>query len=541
MSFPRQITETSESHRARPTALRDRRVVPKWKSRAPVHRSLQRVLSVLAPLAPLLLPGCIAQTDESHGDEELGKVSLAASKFEITEIQTHGCTAIVLFTQAPAVSGKSLIYHRLERRRKTGSTYTPWSTVQEALAVDTKITHYRALTNETYQYRIRPIYRNSNGSHYSGDPTAVKTKRTSCDAPRATSGVTHPVRVHLYRPTNVAIPAGLTPEYIEEVIFDESNPGSLFNFLQDVSAGYSHTSLIPQVRIGGTVGAWKYLSKPKSGYPAGRSDMAKEVEPLFQDLNDEDPTTQHIFIFAGAAGGGFTTGKFTTMGTDSLFENDVIGTLAHEFGHALGLMHEPAMNCGGGQPPQSFENLGFCRFGVYSHGQNASSWSRYEVNYYSGMQKLRVGFLKKQNVRWLDVRDLGVGSSKTYDIDTSTRTMGSTARQLVMLKLEHDDTSYVLQYRTAEGFDSESSHALSYKTIPFPAGVFVSLWLGRKVKDVPFDQDALMLYRDDAATYNEPVIVTTDSATTYYDMHRKVEVKVTSMDYASARVVVTRK
>jgi hypothetical protein len=479
--------------------------------------------------------------DEPSADGELGEVSLSASTFAITGIKTVGCSTVVDFTRGPSVQGKSLIYHRLERRRKTGSTYTPWSTVHEVLAVDLQIDHERALTNETYQYRIRPIYRNSDGSHYSGDPTASKTYSSSCDAPRATSGVTHPVRVHLYRPTNVAIPDGLTPEYIEEIIFDQSNPGSLFNFLQEVSAGYNHTSAIPQVRIGGSVGDWQYLSKPKSSYPRGRSDMAREVQPLFEDLHEEDESTQHIFIFVTGGAGGYTVDKFTTMGTESLFENDVIGTLADEFGHALGLMHEPALNCDGGLPPQSFDNLGFCTIQTYSHGQNASSWNRHEVNHYSGIQKLRVGFLGKRNVRWLDVRDLAVGSSRTYDIDTSTRTMGDTARQLVMLKLEDDDTSYVLQYRTAEGFDTESSHSPEKVTIPFPAGVFVSLWLGRDVDDVPYDADSLMLYRDDANTWKKPVIVTTDSATTYYDMHRKVEVKVTSMGNPTARVVVTRK
>jgi hypothetical protein len=83
---------------------------------------------------------------------------------------------------------------------------------------------------------------------------------------------------------------------------------------------------------------------------------------------------------------------------------------------------------------------------------------------------------------------------------TSTSTQTSTALQLILLKFDDSDTSYVLQYRTAQGFDATTSIADSYSPVPFPAGVHVSLWLGEQLDsgDKGYTDD-FMLYRDSGA------------------------------------------
>jgi hypothetical protein len=482
-----------------------------------------------------------------EGHEEFGAetdveiAALAVADFKISHIEGNGCNKVrVDYTTAPSVTGKSMLRYEFERRRKTGSTYASWATVATASAAKRDMADYHFLANEAYQYRVRPYY-TANGVVSKGSPTASESLTVDCSVPRAVSGTTQPIEVYLFTPSGTEPPAKLTKSYVNKLIFAESNENSVFNFLQDVSAGAFHTDAIPQVRISGTVHAWQQLSKPMSGYPNGLGDMADEKRALFDSLHAANPDTLYVFIFNTGSGGGESGGQYVRVGAQELIP-DVgigIGAVVHEIGHSIGLKHELAVeSCPDGVFPEALEDIdALCHIYTYSSAQNTMSMASTYPNYFSGVQKRRLGFLGQQNVTWLDIRDQAVGTSKEYELMTSTTAQASTAQQLIMLKFDDADTSYALQYRHAAGFDTYTSRTRLIGTAePFPAGVFVYLVPGRSLAGLD-GCEAALLHRGSAS----PLVVTTSGNTMFYDPYRKVEVSVTKMTNSAATVIVKRR
>jgi hypothetical protein len=75
-------------------------------------------------------------------------------------------------------------------------------------------------------------------------------------------------------------------------------------------------------------------------------------------------------------------------------------------------------------------------------------------------------------------------------------------------------------------------------TEPFREGVYVYLVPGRSLSGLGGIRTT-MLFRNSG--YTEPTVVTPDSSTTFYDPHRRIEVSVSSMNNAWAKVTLRKK
>jgi hypothetical protein len=338
----------------------------------------------------------------------------------------------------------------------------------------------------------------------------------------ATSGTTTKISVFLMTPGLEPLPFKRAD--VERMVFDSTNPASLYNYFAEVSGGVNRSSSQRHVRIGGRVTDWGKMRKNyASDYSPGKTEnMCADVIASGTDaiLKKNNPAAYYLYVFNGLGGGdsyqcaGANTGVVGSA--DMEFTPRPYSTIAHELGHLLGLAHEGRLYCKDGLPQKVTEFKSACSIDQYASSSNLMGASDLG-HHFSGFQKWQLGFISSSRVVRNVVRSGSV--DKTFDIEDSTARRSGT--QLVTLPFDNADNMYLLQYRTAQGLDAELTE-----------GVYVYIIAGQNDLGI---QDGVLVHR----RLSEPVVLN-ENNTTYVDPHRKLEFTFQQSDGVKARVRVVR-
>ncbi|MDP3979068.1 MAG: Ig-like domain-containing protein [Pseudomonas sp.] len=168
-----------------------------------------------------------------------------------------------------------------------------------------------------------------------------------------------------------------------------------------------------------------------------------------------------IYIFpknaCGFAGSGTVGGKPTTTYINGAFD---LHTLAHEFGHNLGLDHAHALECGASALGSNCSSI------VYGDSLDVLGKSNGGNGHYNPFHKERLGWLKASEV-------LSVDSSGRFDLLPYADLSGTGARVLKVAKPDDPTNWYYVDFHQPIGFEAELLDGNSVNVANITNGVVV--------------------------------------------------------------------
>ena len=400
-----------------------------------------------------------------------------------------------------------------ELQRRSGIAGTP-VTVRTAEGSAIVMTDAWALPmpGAMYSYRIRSLGLGGARSRWSAW-RSYTFGDNPCAAPTATRGTTHEVRVFLAASSDLLaeLEAELPASEVAARLFGDANSAAAF--IAEQSVGYSATRFMPRVRINGSIhgNRWHSLDHPRAHYQC-TSDCRSigDMKPMRDELvadgiaandtpvvagsfEDLEPGVLYLYIFAFEGAGGATggprivIGHGTLMGETPLYAQAPYKTVAHEFGHAMGMKHAGLLDCGGLPPAPLHSNLRAAGCTVESYGSIATIMSS-GTAHASVYSKWKTGTLGG-NVVWIDASanpDPGMielyqgADSIDVDLYDSSSTYAGGVDKMVFLKLEDGESAYVLDYRRAVGFNAEEWFGSWWR--PAQSGVRIMFRPGRSLE-----------------------------------------------------------
>lgn len=421
------------------------------------------------------------------------------------------------------------------RRRKDGGA---WTTVYRRKANVTTIQDDSILPwAATYEYSVRARY-GTEASRWS-DPAAYAN--APCVVPRSPSAVTHTLKVIPVTSSDRPIP--YSADQLHDVVFSRAvGAPSLANFLDEISAGYSHTSWIPAVRIDGTVHPWVTLDATAAEILAGGDGLGSWYDTLVASgVSYESPTDGadfYLYVFNHTAPDGGLSTPRPMVSAATAWPGSVrpYATMAHELGHVLfAYPHSASAQCDAAPFPASLTESALAACDMQGYGDPASFMSGTMGAHPSAYWKSQAGFLTGR-IAWVNASDepepgaepLPPGSSVVFDLYDSISQHGSSALQLIVLKLDADDTAYMIDYRRAIGLNRYAG-TRSLGGGDFREGVYVQLKPGHKFGG-PDSARTLQPVRDDGW----PLIATTSSS--FDDPARNLRITVERNEGSYVRV-----